>query len=455
MVEPQADGNPAGTETGVNNVSVNGAPSPAAGPGAAAGPLAGASPGSSAAARAGSLGSFLVDGRGIVLGFDMRMEALTGWPAVEVVGRHKDLAGARDTSRGYASVNLRPLYEGSLPVNTAPGGFELRVHCRDGRTLDVDAIASPLGGPGGRHAVSVRRILARSEAPGGPRAQDHRDRLTGLEDRAAFLERLGKELAAAEAEARPATLILADVDHLRRINDRLGRSAGDEVLRKLAGLLRAVVDDDDLVARLGDDDFVVLLRGAGRGESRLLAARLRSNMEQVRFLCGRSGSGPLRVTLSLGSASFPADAETEADLLERAREALDEARMLGRNRVWCYARRARLPLKTPVYFDGAEPQIVGFSRDLSPSGMYVHTPTPLEAGMRCALAFPLPGTEDNVHVIARVVRAVMPQEARGNVDLTPGMGIEFEKFGPEDRRTIETYLHTVMSRTQVESGTDS
>jgi uncharacterized protein (TIGR02266 family) len=395
-----------------------------------------------------TLGSFLIDGRGIVLGFDLRMEALTGWPAVEVVGRHKDLAGARDTSGGYAAVNLRPLYDGALPVVPSAGaGFELKLQCRDGRTLDVEATARPLGGPGGRVSISVHRVLALTNAPGRLDRGETRDRLTGLDDRASFLARLGAELTGSATAARPMTLIIADIDHLRRINDRLGRAAGDEVLRKLAGLLRAVVGENDLLARLGDDDFAILLRGAGRGESRQLAARLRSNMEQVRFLCGRSGSEPLRVTLSLGSASYPADAETDADLLERAREALDEARTLGRNRVWSYARRARIQVKTPVYFDGAEPQIVGFSRDLSPSGMFVQTPTPLDAGMRCALAFPLPGTEENVHVIGRVVRAIDPEEARDSEqELQPGMGIEFERFGPEDRLAIETYLHQLMVR---------
>jgi uncharacterized protein (TIGR02266 family) len=178
-----------------------------------------------------------------------------------------------------------------------------------------------------------------------------------------------------------------------------------------------------------------------------MAGRIRSNMEQVRFVCGRVGSDSIRVTVSLGSASFPADADNGDDLLERAREALGEARALGRNRAWCYARRERVPVKTPVYFDGTEPLIVGFSRDLSPSGIFVQTPAPLETGMRCALAFPLPGTEENVHVIGRVVRAVKPRVASENpAELTAGMGIEFERFGPEDRRSIESYLHTVMSR---------
>jgi diguanylate cyclase (GGDEF)-like protein len=391
-------------------------------------------------------GAFIVDARGIVLAFDLRMEELTGWPAIEVVGRHKDLAGAKSHSNGYASVVVRSLYDGTIPVPLPQDHLDLKLHCRDGRTLDVQAVARHIGGTAGRVAVSVTRVLARSEAPVTTTFVRSRDRLTGLQQRDAFMTKLAAELRFAADSARTLALILVDVDHLRRINDRLGRAAGDEVLHKLAGILRAAVGNEDLVARTGEDDFAILLVGAGRGEARQLASRIRSNMDQVRFLSGRGHESP-RVTLSVGAASFPADAETDTDLFERAREALAEARSLGRNRVWCYARRERVSVKTPVYFDGTEPLIVGFSRDLSPSGIFVQTPAPLETGMRCALAFPLPGTQDNVHVIGRVVRAVTPQKLSENPDeLTAGMAIEFERFGPEDRRTIESFLHTAMSR---------
>ena len=75
-------------------------------------------------------------------------------------------------------------------------------------------------------------------------------------------------------------LVLADVDHLREINDRLGHEAGDEALQKLAGILRVCVDDETLVGRLGDDDFAILLPDSGRGEARQLAAGLRSTVER-------------------------------------------------------------------------------------------------------------------------------------------------------------------------------
>ena len=153
------------------------------------------------------------------------------------------------------------------------------------------------------------------------------------------------------------------------------------------------------------------------------------------------------MTLSLGAASYPTDADNEIDLVNRATEALDEARSLGRNRVWCYMRRPRVPLRTPVYLEGASPLLLGFSQDLSPSGLFVATPAPIDVGMRCALSFPLPTAQGNVHVIGRVVRTV-PLVAPAAMDVrSPGMGVEFERFGPEDRHAIEAYLYENESRT--------
>ena len=135
------------------------------------------------------------------------------------------------------------------------------------------------------------------------------------------------------------------------------------------------------------------------------------------------------------------------DLLSRATEALDEARSLGRNRVWCYMRRPRVPLRTPVYLEGSSPLLLGFSQDLSPSGLFVATPSPIDVGMRCALSFPLPTAAGNVHVIGRVVRTV-PAAPEAAVELRlPGMGVEFERFGPKDRHAIEAYLYENESRT--------
>jgi uncharacterized protein (TIGR02266 family) len=135
--------------------------------------------------------------------------------------------------------------------------------------------------------------------------------------------------------------------------------------------------------------------------------------------------------------------------MERGRDALNEARAMGRNRVWCYLRRPRVPLQVPVYFDGSESLLLGYTRDLSPSGLFVQTSAPIDIGMRCALTFPIPGSKEPVHVIGRVVRTVPPEVSHDAQEIRiPGMGLEFERFGgSSDRRAIESFLHRTETTT--------
>ena len=375
-------------------------------------------------------GSFIVDTRGTILAFDEGAEALTGWPAVDVVGRTKDFA------------ECRPLYEGATPAVHGTRTMDLSLNCRDGRRLEVEALADRLTGPGERIQFTVLRVLSRS-ADSGAHGIDEIDTLTGLPNHGAFERRLRDEVAQAIANGRPIALVLADVDRLRRINDRLGREAGDEVLQQLAGIFRVTCPDEQRVYRIGEDDFAILLTNAGRGEARQIASTLRSTVERHRLFPRGTNAVAAGVTLSLGAASLPTDAENADDLLERTRDALDEARAMGRNRVWCYLRRPRVPLEVPVYFEGAEALLVGYTRDLSPSGIFVQTAAPIDIGMRCALTFNLPGADDRIHVIGRVVRTVPAETVFESREVRiPGMGVEFERFGGScDRRAIDAFVH--------------
>ena len=379
----------------------------------------------------GDGGSFLVDRHGTIVGFDGGMERLTGWTAADVVGR---------------SAGVPIFVQGPFIPALEHDVAEIALLARDGNVLDVEVSVVRCEGAGDRYTVTVARVVARNE--GGRIAPTAgRDPLTGLATRESFLERLGGEMREAAAGGRPLALVVADVDHLRKVADTWGREAAATVLRKLAGILRATVREDDLVARLTDDDFAVILNGLGRGSARQVAARLRSTIERFRFTSTWDGDSSFSVTLSLGAASYPTDADNEVDLLTRATEALDEARSLGRNRVWCYMRRPRVPLRTPVYLEGSSPLLLGYTQDLSPSGVFVATPDPIDVGMRCALSFPLPTAQGNVHVIGRVVRTV-PVQARSAVEArSAGMGVEFERFGAEDRHAIEAYLYENELRT--------
>jgi diguanylate cyclase (GGDEF)-like protein len=390
------------------------------------------------------LGSFIVDGRETILGFDEAMEQLTGWPAIDVVGRGKHLAedGARAAYPGASPAKTIALYDGNLPGAGGLGPLVLTLNCRDGRWLEVEALRQPLNGPGDRLLVTVLRVLASSGSTPNLPGMAGRDPLTGLLDRAAFDSRLAAAFASAVVTARPLSLIRIDVDHMRQLNDVAGRAAGDDVLQRLAGILRVTVEDEPCIARLGDDDFAVLLEDGGRGEARQVAASLRSQVERFRFFADLPGEPP-RVTITLGTASFPADADDARELYQRAGDALDEARALGRNRVWCYVRRPRVPVQVPVYFDGSDAALLGYMRDLSPSGIFLQTTAGIDVGMRCALTFPLPGQGNPVHVVGRVVRTVPPtiDDEGGDVRI-PGVGVEFERFSAaSDRRAIDAFLH--------------
>lgn len=376
-------------------------------------------------------GAFIVDQRGLILGFDEAMEQLTGWPACEIVGREK-----QDCSSAVESSHQVELYQGSIERSAIGGTNRLRLRCADGRQLNVEVEILPLAGNESQLRVSVARVLSRSAGP-GIRNIERLDSKTGLPSAELFPTQLKNDLEAASEAAQPLALVLAEIDDLSSVIQRSGEEAGDAVLASIADILRVHIDDEARISRIGDDTFAMLLPKAGRGAARQLAASVRSTVERFRFLESES-----RITMSLGAASFPADADTADELLERAQEALDEAQALGRNRVWCYLKRPRVPLEVPVFFDGSESLLVGYTRDLSPSGLFVQTAAPIDVGMRCAFTFPLPGRDGKVRVIGRIVRTVDSDLAAADRSIVAGMGVEFERFsGGADRRAIESWIH--------------
>jgi two-component system cell cycle response regulator len=160
-----------------------------------------------------------------------------------------------------------------------------------------------------------------------------RDPLTGVYNRRHFGERLSSEFAAARRYARPLSVVMLDVDHLSRINEGHGRPAGDEVLRAVAQVLQAFVRGADVVARVGGDEFAILLRETELVGAQTLAERLRQSIEELRTpYDGRE----IAVTATFGIAvDIPAQAregEQPRDLVERAERALDRQKELGVNR---------------------------------------------------------------------------------------------------------------------------
>ena len=136
-------------------------------------------------------------------------------------------------------------------------------------------------------------------------------------------------------------MILLDIDYFKKFNDTLGHQAGDALLAQLATVLRDSLRNVDKPARYGGEEFVVVCPETGKDEARLIAERIRRNVEATAFaLLGQddaaSASSTARVTVSVGFATFPFDAVSARDLVKSADEALYAAKHAGRNTVRSY-----------------------------------------------------------------------------------------------------------------------
>ncbi|MGY1739372.1 MULTISPECIES: histidine kinase N-terminal 7TM domain-containing diguanylate cyclase [unclassified Blastococcus] len=156
-----------------------------------------------------------------------------------------------------------------------------------------------------------------------------RDPLTGLHNRRHLDRVLATDLAGATAR-RPVSVLLVDVDHFKAVNDRHGHATGDRVLQAVARVLAEAARADDTVARLGGEEFVVVLPGAGRGEA---AERAESIRRRCAALPHEGPAGTPAVTVSVGVAEGPHDGADPAGLLARADEAVYAAKAAGRDRV--------------------------------------------------------------------------------------------------------------------------
>ncbi len=159
------------------------------------------------------------------------------------------------------------------------------------------------------------------------------DGLTGLLNHRRFQETLEVELKRAERFNESLSLILTDIDHFKRVNDTYGHPVGDMVLKGVAELIKKTVREIDIPARYGGEEFAIIVLRADANIALKSAERLRKKVQEKRFTAdGKS----FNVTLSLGIASYPGDATTREELIERADQALYAAKEGGRNRTVLY-----------------------------------------------------------------------------------------------------------------------
>ena len=159
------------------------------------------------------------------------------------------------------------------------------------------------------------------------RADADLDSLTGLANRRRFRVALAREVERWRRYRVPCALVMLDIDHLKRINDEFGHPAGDAVIRQIAQTLKDVSRDNDTAARLGGEEFALLLAGVELEKAAAAAERLRT------VLNGRRVDGVGTVTVSMGVASCPESATSERTLYSASDSALYVSKNSGRDRV--------------------------------------------------------------------------------------------------------------------------
>jgi len=168
------------------------------------------------------------------------------------------------------------------------------------------------------------------------------DALTGVLNRGSIEKELSRQVALANRSGAPLALMMLDVDHFKRINDRHGHPAGDEVLRQLAALLQSLVREGDAVGRYGGEEFCIVMPGTGAQDAAVLAARLLQRYAALRVAWN---GACLNGTVSIGIADAASAGHAVASLFAAADHALYQAKDAGRNRMAQHAAEELVPVK--------------------------------------------------------------------------------------------------------------
>jgi diguanylate cyclase (GGDEF)-like protein len=230
----------------------------------------------------------------------------------------------------------------------------------------------------------------------------YRDGLTGLYNYRALREQLSREMFLSERSDLPLSLLMIDVDDFKAFNDANGHDAGNQALTRIAALLTGALRKGDLAARFGGEEFALILTATPKSGAALVAERILEAVGKEPFF----GS---RLTVSLGLATFPADATSSGELIRRADRALYVAKAGGKNQVTLYGGSRRSHGRVDAALDGECRTLSGDREpvttvNLSEAGVLFETRRRIDPESLIELRLNLPGRPP-VILAARVVHA--------------------------------------------------
>ncbi len=260
-------------------------------------------------------GFWLFDAKGTILEVNEAYCELSGYAKAEMLEKHVGDLEASDEPN--------PLLE-RLPRISQAGSarFESHHRSKDGRVLNVEFSVTSLGG--GKFSAFIRDVTEQRHLERQLRLLSFHDQLTGLYNRAYFDEELSRLEVGRDY---PVTLMMLDVDGLKLVNDTWGHTRGNELLQTFSRILRGVFRKSDVIARVGGDEFAVILSRTGSEEADALLKRLRAALEDH----SRSSERPYHLSVSVGLSVAAqgdslktvldlADKQMYADKMRRAEE---------------------------------------------------------------------------------------------------------------------------------------
>ena len=283
-----------------------------------------------AALEAAANGVVITDKNATVIWTNPAFGRLTGYSPEEAVGsKPNELIKSGMQNEAFYQEMWGNLLAGQ------PWRGELINKRKDGSLYHEElSIASVKNGAGEiTHFIGIKEdISERKEMEAQLQKLASTDPLTGLFNRRVFLERLEQERAkVARLPHYVAVLLMLDLDFFKRINDTYGHAAGDAVLKAFAEIARSNSRAIDVPARLGGEEFAILLTGADKIDAMTVAERLR---EQVAAILIDHEAGPVQITVSIGAAALSADDINAEAVLHRADAAMYEAKDRGRNQTY-------------------------------------------------------------------------------------------------------------------------